>query len=58
MCHSLGGKIQIPLMSGETNVSGLQTNMVGFNQHCYGIIPNPIGSSRSGNIQYQQPYMA
>jgi hypothetical protein len=53
-----GGGIQIPLVSGETNVSGLQTHMVGVNQPYYGGIPNPVGPSGSGNIQYQQPYMA
>jgi len=43
----------IPLMSGKTNVSGLQTHMVGVNQPYYGAIPNPIGPPGLGNIQYQ-----
>ena len=53
-----GKNPNIPLVLGETNMSGLQTHMVGFNQPYSGGIPNPVGPSGSGNIQYQQPYMA
>ena len=42
--------LNIPLMLGETSVSGLQTHMIGMNQPLYGIIPNPVGPSRSGSI--------
>ena len=39
-------------------MSGLQYHMVGVNQSYSGGIPNPVGPSRLGNIQYQKPYMA
>ena len=39
-------------------MSGLQTHMVGVNQPYHGVIANLAGPSRSGNIQYQQTYMA
>lgn len=45
-------------MSGETNVNGLQTHMVGINQLFNGIILNPASSFMLGNVQYHQPYMA
>jgi len=48
----------IPLMSRQTNVSGSQAHMVGMNQPFYCTIPNPVDPTRSGNIQYQHPYMA
>lgn len=49
-----GGKdLNIPVISVETSVSGLQTHMVGMNQPFYGVIPNPAGPSGSFNVQYQ-----
>ena len=41
------------LISREINVTGLQTHMVGMNQHFYGVILNPAGFFGSDNVQYQ-----
>ena len=53
-----GKDLNTPLVSGETNVSGLQNHVAEVNQPYYGSIPNPIGQSGSCNIQYQHHFMS
>jgi len=42
------------MVSGTTNLSISQDDMVGMNQISSGIIQNPVGPIGSSNVQYQQ----